>query len=225
MTVLTTHHATYDTAAMIDANLELSRRFFSAVFDDPSLLDDLPQGATLVLIPIDDPDLARANLVAAEREVSLGKQVVLRIVGAPPVERLEWQSTQVDQLVYKSLRPHWPEHPEQVHPVLHYFQDTDTLLIQFFDRARSSLPVAWLGPTFLLVDPTTEDVVGYLMPRFTGAILKEAPHFATWLRQANLHQQTPNDVQLLLADVAPDSPSDPTLEDVREEIGDVKLAG
>src|SRR5688500_4181817 len=101
----TTNGLADETAAMIDANLELSRRFFAAAFDDPSLLADLPKDATLVLIPFDDPDLARVNMIAAEREEGLGKRVVLRFVGMPRTDRPEWDANRVEQVRLKMIRP------------------------------------------------------------------------------------------------------------------------
>ncbi len=214
-----------ETATMIDANLELSRRFFAAAFDDPSLLDDLPADATVVLIPFDDPGLARANMVAAEREASLGKRVVLRIVGLPSTERSEWDTNKVEQIQFTTLRPRWPDHAESTHAAIHYFQDTDALVIRFYDDDRTGAPVPWRGPTYLLVDIQSQDVLGYLLPNFVGSIVGAAPQLGSWLQQAKLHEQTPERVRLLLHDVPEETDSEPTVAGVREGIGDLALAG
>ena len=225
MTAPTTGTKRPDETAMIDANLELSRRFFAAAFDDPSLLDDLPPDATVVLIPFDDPDLARANLAAAEREERLGKQIVLRIVGAPKSARPEWDANQTEQLAFKMLRPRWPEGIENQPVVLHYYQDTDALIARFADDDRIGLAIPWRGPALLLVELGTQDVLGYLLPCFIESVVADAPHLREWLRQAKIHAQTPDDLRQLLDDATSAPRPEPTIEDLRKDIGDVKLAG
>jgi hypothetical protein len=226
MTARTTSSAGSDaTAAMIDANLELSRRFFSAAFDNPSLLEDVPTDATLVLIPIDDPDLARANVAAAEREASLGKRVVLRIVGVPRTERPGWDAIRLEQVEFTILRPRWPEGAEDDPVSLHYFQDTDVLVARFADDDRVGIAIPWHGPAILLVELDSQEVLGYLLPRFVEGVVGEAPHLRDWLRQARIHDRTPDEVRLLLSDVASEPRLEPTVTDVREGIGDRKLAG
>lgn len=220
-----------ETAALIDANLELAHQFLDAAFDDPSLLDDLPPEATLVLIPANDPALARANFAIADREASLGKRVVLRIVGLPKTERPEWKATQVEQFQLNTLRPRWPERPKSVPVELSYYLDTDTLLISFAKGKRYGLPVPWRGPSYLLVDPASQMVLGYLFPRFLGEVLSESPQLHAWLQQARRHDRTPDGLRTLIADLAPvpdaaSEPSEePTVEGVQELVGDLKLVG
>jgi hypothetical protein len=221
----TTNGLADETAAMIDANLELSRRFFAAAFDDPSLLDDLPKDATLVLIPFDDPDLARVNMIAAEREEGLGKRVVLRFVGMPRTDRPEWDANRVEQVRLKMIRPRWPEGSADDPVTLHYYQDTDALVARFVDDERVGVAIPWRRPTLLLVDPDSQDVIGYLLPRFVEGVVDEAPHLRDWLRQAKVHARTPDGIRLLLNDSASAPRSEPTVEGVRKGIGDVRLAG
>lgn len=62
----------------IKKNLELVRRFTLAIFEDPSRLDDIPDGITLALIPDDDEALARWNLDMALGAARSGKDVLIR---------------------------------------------------------------------------------------------------------------------------------------------------
>lgn len=50
----------------IDANLALAERFVAAFLADLSLLDAIPDGATVVFLPDDDPELAELNRSGGE---------------------------------------------------------------------------------------------------------------------------------------------------------------
>lgn len=54
---MATAAATYDAATVsrVSRNLDLLRRFTLRVFEDPSLLEEIPSGGTLVFISDADP--------------------------------------------------------------------------------------------------------------------------------------------------------------------------
>jgi hypothetical protein len=64
-------------ARRIDQTLALTERFIDAVFEDPSLLDGIPNGASLVFLPSDDDELAEANKEAAVEMRRAGASVAL----------------------------------------------------------------------------------------------------------------------------------------------------
>ena len=66
-----------DTATAVDRNLELAGLIAGALLDDPTLLERMPQGATLVPIPDDDPALRQHNLNAALDAFASGRDVYL----------------------------------------------------------------------------------------------------------------------------------------------------
>ena len=72
-----------DATSRVNRNIELARRFTLALFEDPAKLDELPDGATLVLLPDDDPDLAESNLQGGIRMVRAGMDVVFRDLRTP----------------------------------------------------------------------------------------------------------------------------------------------
>lgn len=123
------------------------------------------------------------------------------------------------------LRPRWPANADDRRLLLHYYQDTDALVVRFFDDERTGIPVPWQGPSSLLVDPGSQEVLGYLLPRFVVGIVGQAPHLRDWLRQAKVHDRTPDDVRRLLSDVSPEPRPEPTVAGVRAGIGDLKIAG
>ena len=58
-------------------NLDLLNEFMKYAFDHPQILDKIPSGAEVVILPLDDPDLMRENKKMAEIHIKAGKQVVL----------------------------------------------------------------------------------------------------------------------------------------------------
>lgn len=58
-------------------NLDLLNEFMKYAFDHPDVLDKIPSGAELIILPSDDPDLMRENKNMADAHVKAGKQVVL----------------------------------------------------------------------------------------------------------------------------------------------------
>jgi hypothetical protein len=69
---------TLDRAGVADRNLVLAGEFTRRALDDPALRATIPDGATLVLIPDDDPALAQFNLGLALQLVARGEDVYLR---------------------------------------------------------------------------------------------------------------------------------------------------
>lgn len=61
--------------ARVAETLDLAKRFINAIFDDPSLLDDIPEGANVIFLPHDDPDLAERNRAAGLRMRAAGHLV------------------------------------------------------------------------------------------------------------------------------------------------------
>ncbi len=69
-------------AGRIRRNMALTRRFSRLAIADPTILDDIPDGATLFLVPDGDVELARLNLDAAERARQAGHVVHVRRLDA-----------------------------------------------------------------------------------------------------------------------------------------------
>lgn len=72
----------------IDKNLELSESLLRRFLENPSTLEEIPEGANLIVLPLDDPELFQANL---EQLVALKEQGVrkLRVVVIESAEALE----------------------------------------------------------------------------------------------------------------------------------------
>ena len=70
--------------------IALTFDFNRAILADPSILDDIPDGATIVLIPSEDPELAEAEVEQGLAALRQGRDVYFRHVRPgdrrPPVE-------------------------------------------------------------------------------------------------------------------------------------------
>lgn len=64
-------------AERIAATLGHAQRFIGAIFDNPALLDEIPEGGSVVFLPEDDPRAAEKSRAAAERMRRAGQRVYL----------------------------------------------------------------------------------------------------------------------------------------------------
>ncbi len=60
---------TFDAATVsrVSRNIDLLHRYTLTLFEEPSLLDEIPNGGEIVFIPDDDPELAESNLRSTTR--------------------------------------------------------------------------------------------------------------------------------------------------------------
>lgn len=70
---------------VVERNIGLTFELIQAIADDPALLEEIPHGATVILIPADDPDLAARNIAGGHRRVLAGENVYFRHVRRAPV--------------------------------------------------------------------------------------------------------------------------------------------
>ena len=73
---------------LVDKNLEVSEALLRRFLENPSTLEEIPEGANLIVLPLDDPELFQANL---KQLVTLKEQGVtnLRVVVIENAEALE----------------------------------------------------------------------------------------------------------------------------------------
>ena len=80
---------TYSRETIAEKNITLSFEFERYIAEHPDMLEQIPQGAEVVLLPQDDPELYRINLEAARREKKVHPVVYVEIKAlAPPRSRL-----------------------------------------------------------------------------------------------------------------------------------------
>jgi len=63
--------------ALAKKNLDLHAEWMRYVFDNPDVLDRIPKGAVLVILPEDDPEVSAENTKVIEASRSKGLTVVV----------------------------------------------------------------------------------------------------------------------------------------------------
>ena len=104
-----------------------------------------------------------------------------------------------DEPVIRRIRPK-PLDPRQVDPskvVVSYDRRSDTLLIHFFGRERDAVSVQGDRYLYLLVDPDTEEIVGFHFEGFVARAIKDVPELIDVLDHAELRGITPAEVRAL----------------------------
>ncbi len=70
--------------AQVARDMEWTLEFLQSILADPSILDEIPDEASLFLLPDDDPELAEANRRSAERARQRGRPVYVRRMPSRP---------------------------------------------------------------------------------------------------------------------------------------------
>ena len=175
---------TTERAEAISANLALTRQFTAAILDDLSLGERMPLGASVYILPDDDPDRAAKNLAAAHQASQRGHDVIIWTTGG--------QMTHL-----QSVRPKWPAQAEYITLSVDYYADEDVLRVRFnglFDDQRPLENLEHNRFATITVDQETKEVVGYELPRFLAEAANVAPGLASWLGVATLHGTTAADI-------------------------------
>jgi hypothetical protein len=74
----------YTSETIIEKNATLSFEFERYVLEHPDVLEQIPDGAEVVLLPKDDPELYRLNLEAAQSADRSGPVVYVEIKALAP---------------------------------------------------------------------------------------------------------------------------------------------
>ena len=69
-----------ETVEVVTRSINLTFDFARAIVDDPNILDDVPEGAIVVLIPADDPELAAVEVEEGLAALRQGWDVYFRHV-------------------------------------------------------------------------------------------------------------------------------------------------
>ncbi len=104
-----------------------------------------------------------------------------------------------EEPVIRRLRPK-PLDIRSVDPsrvLISYDRRSDTLLMHLFGRDRDSVSVQSIGNRYWLVDPETEEVVGFHIEAFLARAVKDIPELIALLDYAELRGITPAEVRAL----------------------------
>lgn len=196
-------------AALIDANIDAAFEFLQAAFDDPSVFDDIPNGALLAMMPYGNPVVGAANVAVAERTAAEGRSAVLIPLGMPEFEVARLEASLAPGLTVRPLRHDVLVQPEGAVATLDYYRDADTLVIGFLpNRAQGGTTVALNAVALVTLDPMTREIVDVRVPDFLERAVERAPRLLRLLRAARLHDTTPRENASLVQEPAR-SPSEP----------------
>ena len=74
------HRERLTTDAQGEKNIDLTFNWLHSVLDDPSILEEIPNHASIVFLPEDDPELCEANLQMAMNSARQGRDMYLKHV-------------------------------------------------------------------------------------------------------------------------------------------------
>lgn len=74
---------------LMERSIDLSFDFATSILDDPSILDDIPNGVTLVFIPDEDSELAAMKIARGIEAIHRGEDVSFRHVQRAPTHDIE----------------------------------------------------------------------------------------------------------------------------------------
>jgi hypothetical protein len=187
-----TDELTPEDRAQISGNLRLAKQFVRELIEHPEWHDILPDSATIVLLPGDDPGdhtLSFANVELAQQLRTRGERPILHAVGKPsrlgPQQLVEFPIVREDQrhISYDRLR--------------------DLLTITLVDTDRPTMPIRRNPYITALVDPETRIIVSLSVPNFLAiAAARSIPLFdLLLLSSTKLIGITRDEVQALRNDV------------------------
>lgn len=175
-------------------NLALARRFLAEVLEDEEILDAIPEEARIVLVPADDPDLARMNFEMAVSDMFHGRPVALQLVGGLRPEVDAWRAADRRHLLMHEIRfPTRPLHAADVAIV--YDQPHDTLMVNFAPERHADVLGLEVAPHIILrIDSESYEIVGYLIASYLQAEAHRSPTLARALRKAEFRSLTPEEL-------------------------------
>jgi hypothetical protein len=176
-------------------NVALVGRFIDEILANDDVLAGVPKDASLVLVPVDDSSLARANFEIALRIANRGENVRLQLVGRPPIDSPVWQPNDLSGFDLQEIRPHFPtEPPVSTDVTIVYDQEHDALLVDFYGGRRQGIGVPVNEYVAIRIDPESHELIGYLVASFLQVGAVQSPILASALRKA--HFRTITDVEL-----------------------------
>jgi len=81
----------------VKKNLDLLNEFMKYAFEKPGILDEIPPGAELIILPIDNPELFELNKLMGDRLVSKGRKVIFVKMKKPVMPTAEFEPVLASQ--------------------------------------------------------------------------------------------------------------------------------
>lgn len=172
-------------------NIELVGRLIDEILDGSTELDSNARSIPLVLIPVDDPELARKNFELSLRMADDGITTRLQLIGKRPVDSSAWRETDMHSIEVKNITPHWPKvQPTSDDLRIIYDRSRDALLVTFKAR-RTHITSVPLSPYVAVqINPKTQEISGYLIVSFLQVVAQNSPTLISAFRKARFRKIT-----------------------------------
>lgn len=196
------------TAEMTARNIRLTGRFIAEILETPEILDGIPDDATVVLLPPDDPELAQYNSHMMPALADAEVDVHVFMVDQVRPDLSQWYPNHHWTQQFRNLEPHWPATvaPGSGDLQVIYDRERDVLRVDFFGGRRLGIGVPWRTGTALLIDPDANDeIVGYFIGHFLEVAAQRAPQLITTLRMAEFRSLTVEELGGLVPPPAPEA--------------------
>ena len=82
---------------VVSKNLDLLNEFMKYAFENPDVLEKIPPGAELIILPLDDPELYEYNKGMADQLLSQGEEVVCVKMKIPKIPAPEFEMISASQ--------------------------------------------------------------------------------------------------------------------------------
>lgn len=174
----------------VEANIDLVARFLEAVIEDPSVAEDIPDGATIFILPHDDPGRAETNFELAKSASKAGRDVHI------------W-TTNGKHVGIAQVSAKWPEDLGAVELAVNYHWPSDELVVTFVGLYDAQRPIAYFARNpfvFMAVDTITHEVLGYTLPGFLERVISVSPRLLAWLDAAELRGISRDDLTRIIGE-------------------------
>jgi hypothetical protein len=166
---------TSDETAQTTANLRLAAQFVHELIDHPERHEALPDNATVVFLPGDDPGdsaLSHANMKMARRFAAQGRDVVAWAIGTPAIPGPQ-------------ILPRWPYFLGKGSGFT-YDRRRNTLTVIFSETDRPTIPTRMNPYITVFVDGETRAARSMTISSFIWDAVQKAPSMVFFL----LHPST-----------------------------------
>lgn len=156
--------------AQTTANLRLAAQFLRELIEHPERHEALPDEATVVLLPGDDPgdpELSRANMQMALNLARQGRNVTTWVVGASAMPGPQ-------------VMPRWPFSPGEGSGFT-YDRNLDVMTVVFSQTDRPSIPTRMNPYMTVLVDSETHTATSMTIANFLAVAVQKAPLLIVYL--------------------------------------------
>ncbi|MDQ3655849.1 MAG: hypothetical protein M3457_12315 [Chloroflexota bacterium] len=173
-------------AVTISESLRLHERFIREAIDDTDRLDQIPDGAVLIILPSDNAELASRALAKAEQLRAEGRSIHLEQVGPELPNPSPWWIGERTPAHLKAWIPAAESLLSAPELTIVYDHQRDLLFARWDDNQRDGLAWPLQGGSLVLVDTASNLVFALIVPNFMAAMVPLIPPLASVVALAEI---------------------------------------